>query len=135
MDTPEGNTALAVVRVSSKPLSMERDQTRIAMPKTKDWKDTLTGPCVDLDQTKLSPRINPKLNTNSLGRVSAWPLHFIRERRFHVVEFQHILFIIWLSVKRYTSIRASVLLSTKRTNLRIIPWGDSLLITPRGSVR
>ncbi|KAI7941906.1 hypothetical protein MJO28_011933 [Puccinia striiformis f. sp. tritici] len=69
MDTPEGNTALAVVRVSSKPLSMERDQTRIAMPKTKDWKDTLTGPCVDLDQTKLSPRINPKLNTNSLGRV------------------------------------------------------------------
>ncbi|PLW48883.1 hypothetical protein PCASD_02822 [Puccinia coronata f. sp. avenae] len=68
MDTVEGNTALAVVRVSSRPAEKD-DRSRVPRPTTKDWTDTLNGPCVDSDQTKLSPRINPQLNTNSLGRV------------------------------------------------------------------
>jgi hypothetical protein len=70
MDTAEGNTALAVIRVSSKPLESGRARSVTARPTTLDWKDALNGPCIDLDQTKLSPRINPKLKTNSLGRVS-----------------------------------------------------------------
>ncbi|KAA1089739.1 laccase, multicopper oxidase, benzenediol:oxygen oxidorectuctase [Puccinia graminis f. sp. tritici] len=69
MDTAEGNTALAIIRVSSKPLESGRARSVAARPTTLDWKDTLNGPCIDLDQTKLSPRINPKLKTNSLGRV------------------------------------------------------------------
>ncbi|WAR61333.1 hypothetical protein PtB15_12B18 [Puccinia triticina] len=69
MDTAEGNTALAVVRVSSKPPASVGDRSGISRPTTLDWKDTLNGPCVDLDQTKLSPIINPKLKTTAIGRV------------------------------------------------------------------
>ncbi|KAI9630985.1 hypothetical protein KEM48_013405 [Puccinia striiformis f. sp. tritici PST-130] len=69
MDTVEGNTALAVVRVSSKPLESGNIRARMPAPTTQDWSDEKDGPCVDLDQSKLAPRINPNLNSNSLGRV------------------------------------------------------------------
>ncbi|OAV92302.1 hypothetical protein PTTG_03930 [Puccinia triticina 1-1 BBBD Race 1] len=69
MDTAEGNTALAVVRVLSKPLANGNIRARIPVPNTQDWQDDVDGPCIDLDQTKLAPRINPNLNSNSLGRV------------------------------------------------------------------
>ncbi|PLW46972.1 hypothetical protein PCANC_06515 [Puccinia coronata f. sp. avenae] len=69
MDTPEGNTALAVVQVSSSPIANTNLQARMPIPNTKDWPDETDGQCIDLDQTKLSPRINPNLNSNSLGRV------------------------------------------------------------------
>jgi hypothetical protein len=70
MDTAEGNTALAVVRVSSNPLVNGNTRARMPVPNTVDWKDDVDGLCVDLDQTKLSPLINPNLNSNSHGRVS-----------------------------------------------------------------
>ncbi|KAA1093210.1 laccase, multicopper oxidase, benzenediol:oxygen oxidorectuctase [Puccinia graminis f. sp. tritici] len=69
MDTAEGNTALAVVRVSSTPLANGNTRARMPVPNTVDWKDDVDGLCVDLDQTKLSPLINPNVNFNSHGRV------------------------------------------------------------------
>lgn len=69
MDTAEGNTALAIIRVTSNPSLSRNSRARITVPNSRDWSDELDGACVDLDIAKLSPRINPNLNTASLGRV------------------------------------------------------------------
>lgn len=69
IDTKEGNTALAIIRISSNSDNGANARARMTRPNSKDWNDALNGPCIDLDISKLVPKINPNLNSKSLGRV------------------------------------------------------------------
>ncbi|MBW0475053.1 hypothetical protein O181_014768 [Austropuccinia psidii MF-1] len=64
MDTSEGNTALAIVRVKSS-ISVEAG----FKPSTRDWSDILGGSCIDLNSSLLTPRIDPQLGNNVLGKI------------------------------------------------------------------
>ncbi|MBW0478935.1 hypothetical protein O181_018650 [Austropuccinia psidii MF-1] len=69
MDTVEGNTALAIFRVVSPPTLQQNTGVALAKPTTKDWSDTLNGPCIDLNLDEVVPMIDPRLDGNVIGRV------------------------------------------------------------------
>ncbi|PLW20584.1 hypothetical protein PCANC_06544 [Puccinia coronata f. sp. avenae] len=65
LDAPSGNTARAVIRVTSqKTLTGSR-----ALPPESDWPTGSVGTCYDVNSSLLAPRLKPPPMTNAVGRV------------------------------------------------------------------
>jgi len=68
MDTPSGNTARAVIRVTN----MDRSAPSAgsgALPRDSDWPTSSVGTCYDVDNSLLTPRMRPPPLTAVVGRV------------------------------------------------------------------
>lgn len=70
MNTTQGNTALAVITVTTDPDT--RSAAPATQPTTRDWPDgnATHGACVDLDPDTLSPIMPKDPESNVVGRVS-----------------------------------------------------------------
>ncbi|KNZ43919.1 hypothetical protein VP01_970g2 [Puccinia sorghi] len=69
MDTPSGNTARAVIRVTKSEKSETSGGSRGAMPRDSDWPTSSVGTCYDVDSALLTPRMRPPPLTAVVGRV------------------------------------------------------------------
>ncbi|KAH9807685.1 hypothetical protein DFH28DRAFT_1202829 [Melampsora americana] len=61
-------TGRAIVCVVNSTVPEVINNTAFAIPTTVDWNDTISGPCVDLDPSTLTPLISKAACTNVIGR-------------------------------------------------------------------
>ncbi|KAH9811516.1 multi-copper oxidase laccase-like protein [Melampsora americana] len=62
-------TGRAIVRVVNSTVPEGINNTAFSIPTTLDWNDTISGPCVDLDPSTLTPLISKAACTDVIGRV------------------------------------------------------------------
>ncbi|OAV97516.1 hypothetical protein PTTG_11819 [Puccinia triticina 1-1 BBBD Race 1] len=74
LDTPSGNTAMAVIRVTNqKSLS----GASLPLPRSSDWPSSSVGTCYDVDSSALVPRVKPPPMTDIVGRTTQLTLHLV----------------------------------------------------------